>query len=116
MVYSSPRPQIGLPDGPLTGYVFEKQAHWSKRSAFIEPLTGKTVNYGDLWQQVQRTAGGLAALGFGPGSVLAIMAANCANYGVAFHAAAWAGGAATTINPAYRLEEVVHQLRDSGAR
>ncbi len=115
MIYSSPRPQIALPSGPLTAYVFEKLPQWPARPAFIEPLSGKIVSYNDLWMGVQRAAGGLAAMGFGRGSVLAIMAANCADYGVAFHAAALAGGAATTINPAYRLEEVILQLRDSGA-
>ena len=116
MIYQSPRPQLRLPGGPLTGYVFACLARHADRPAFIEPLSGTTLSYGAAWAAVERTAGGLAARGFGHGSVLAILAANCADYGIAFHAAALAGGAATTINPAYRIEEVVHQLRDSGAR
>ncbi len=116
MIYKSPRPQLRLPDGPLTRYVFEHRARYADRPAFIEPLTGKTLSYGATWAAVERTAGGLTARGFRHGSVLGILAANCADYGIAFHAAALAGGAATTINPAYKIEEVVHQLRDSGAR
>lgn len=116
MTYQSPRPQLLLPDGPLTRYVFEHRARHADLPAFIEPLTHKTLTYSAIWAAVERTAGGLATRGFRHGSVLGIMAANCADYGVAFHAAALAGGAATTINPSYRIEEVVHQLRDSGAR
>ncbi len=116
MIYQSPRPQISLPGGPLTAYVFEHRAKHADRPAFIEPLTGKTLSYRAIWAAVERTAGGLAARGFRHGSVLGILAANCADYGIAFHAAALAGGAATTINPAYKIEEVVHQLRDSAAR
>lgn len=116
MIYKSPRPQLRLPDGPLTRYVFEHRARHADRPAFIEPLTGKTLSYGATWAAVERTAGGLAERGFRHGSVLGILAANCADYGIAFHAAALAGGAATTINPAYKIEEVAHQLRDSGAR
>lgn len=116
MIFKSPRPQISLPAGPLTRYVFEHRARHANRPAFIEPLTGKTLSYGATWAAVERTAGGLAERGFRHGSVLGILAANCADYGIAFHAAALAGGAATTINPAYKIEEVAHQLRDSGAR
>ena len=116
MIYQSPRPQLRLPDGPLTPYVFEHRARYADRPAFIEPPTGRTRSYGATWAAVERTAGGLAARGFRHGSVLGILAANCADYGIAFHAVALAGGAATTINPAYKIEEVVHQLRDSGAR
>ena len=116
MIYQSPRPQITLPTGPLTNYVFEHRGRHGSRHAFVEPLTHRTLTYEQTWALVCRTAGGLAARGFGRGSVLGILASNCADYGIAFHAAALAGGAATTINPAYRLDEVVHQLRNSGAR
>jgi len=47
--------------------------------------------------------------------VVAVMAPNCPEYGIVFHAVALAGGIVTTINPTYTAGEVHHQLVDSGA-
>ena len=49
------------------------------------------------------------------GEVVAVMAPNCPEYGVIFHAVALAGGVLTTVNPTYTSGEVHHQLADSGA-
>ena len=51
----------------------------------------------------------LVASMFSSGNVLAIHMPNCPEYGVAFHAAAVAGGACTTSNPAYTARELHHQ-------
>jgi 4-coumarate--CoA ligase len=81
----------------------------------IEGPSGRVLTYGALDTAVRELGGGLAAKGFGPGDVLAIMAPNVPEYAVVFHAVAMAGGAITTINPTYTEREVHHQLIDSGA-
>ena len=49
--------------------------------------------------QKGRGDGGLAALGFGKGDVLGILAPNIPEYAIVFHAVATTGGTITTINP-----------------
>jgi acyl-CoA synthetase (AMP-forming)/AMP-acid ligase II len=61
-------------------------------------------------------AAGLAARGFGKGDVLAIHSPNLPEYALAFYGTAAAGGAATTINPLYTVDELAFQLKDAGAR
>ncbi len=114
-VYRSPYPDIAIPDGPLTGYVFEHAGRYPDRAAFVDTATASSWTYRELLDRIHRTAGGLVARGFRPGDVLGVMAPNSPDYAVAFHAAAVAGGTATTINPVYGPEEIAFQLRDAGA-
>jgi 4-coumarate--CoA ligase len=115
-IYRSPHPDIDIPDGPLTGYVFEHAVRYPDRPAFVDATTATRWSYAETLDRIHRTAGGLAARGFGPGDVLGVMAPNSPDYAIAFHAAAVAGGTATTINPVYGPEEIAFQLRDAGAR
>lgn len=114
-IYRSTFPDIAIPEGPLTAYVFEHAHRYPSRDAFIDATTGVRVTYGELIDRIHRTAGGLAGSGFKPGDVLGVMSPNSVEYAIAFHAAAVAGGTATTVNPVYGVEEVVFQLRDAGA-
>ena len=115
MIHRSPYPDEPIPEQTLTEFVFADAARRSDKPAVIEGPTGRTVSYGALLDSIRRLADGLASSGFGPGRVLAIMAPNLPEYATVFHAAAYAGGAVTTINPTYTAHEVHHQLVDSGA-
>ncbi len=81
----------------------------------IEGTTSWTVSYGALLDSIRRLGGGLAAAGFGPRQVLAIMAPNVPEYATVVHGTALAGGAITTINPTYTAREAHYQLVDSAA-
>jgi len=116
MIYQSARPAIELPDVTLTDFVLTKTGALRDKPALVDAASGRALSFGALEERVRATARGLAELGFGPGDVLALHSPNALEYAVAFHAAALAGGATTTINPAYTAEEVAQQLRDSGAR
>jgi acyl-CoA synthetase (AMP-forming)/AMP-acid ligase II len=116
MIYSSPLPDVEIPDLPLTAYVLAGAAGQADKPALIDGVSGRTLTYADLGRAVGSLAGGLAASGFAKGEVLALMAPNMPEYAVVFHAVAMAGGVVTTINPAYAEAEVHGQLRDSRAR
>ena len=116
MIYSSPLPDVEIPDLPLTEYVLAGGAGQPDKPALIDGASGRVMTYGELEAAIRSLAGGLAAAGFGRGDVLALMAPNSPEYAVVFHGAAMAGGTVTTINPAYTQAEVHHQLADSGAR
>ncbi|MBT8165097.1 MAG: 4-coumarate--CoA ligase family protein [Acidimicrobiia bacterium] len=116
MIFSSPLPDVDIPDVHLTPFVFRRADDLAEEVAVIDGPSGRTVTYGQLRESVARMAGGLAARGFGKGDVFAIMAPNIPEYATAFHGVASVGGINTTINPTYTAEEIEFQLRDSGAR
>ncbi|HEX5614429.1 MAG TPA: 4-coumarate--CoA ligase family protein [Acidimicrobiia bacterium] len=115
MIFTSPLPDVDIPDSPLTPYLLERAREQAERTAFIDAATGRTMSYGEFDDAVRRQAGGWIERGLAKGDVVALMAPNCPEYGVIFHAVALAGGVLTTVNPTYTPGEVHHQLVDSGA-
>ncbi|MBI1378370.1 MAG: AMP-binding protein [Frankiales bacterium] len=115
MVFTSPLPDVVIPDSALSEYVLEGCARLGDKPALIEGASGRTITYAGLEAAVRSLAGGLTARGFGRGDVLALMSPNIPEYAVVFHGVAMSGGAITTINPTYTEAEVHKQLVDSGA-
>ena len=89
----------------------------STAEIYTDPDTGRCYT----WAQVRSASvafgrGLRAAWGFGRGDALGFYSPNSVDYPAALFGALWAGGAATTANPAYTAAELAFQLRDSGAR
>jgi len=114
IVHTSPLPDVDIPDVPVSEFVLRKTAATPDAVAITDGASS-SYTFAELHDAVARMAGGLQARGFGPGSVLGIMAPNVPEYAIAFHAVAVAGGTITTINPTYGAEEVRFQLQDAGA-
>ncbi len=114
-IFTSPLPDVEIPELPLTEYVFQNAADHPDRLAMLDGVTGDKYTYAELVDAIKRLAGGLQARGFGPGSTLAIVAPNVPEYAVVFHAVAVAGGTITTVNPTYGADEIRFQLNDAGA-
>jgi len=74
------------------------------------------VGHGDLAARVQRMAGGLAALGVGPGDCVAILMRNDIPYLIASYGAIALGAFAVPINWHFKTGEIGYVLRDSGAK
>ena len=115
MTFTSPLPAVVVPDTPLTPYILERAARYGDKVAFVDGPSGRTMTYAAFEDAVRRQAGAWLEGGLAKGDVVALMAPNCPEYGVVFHAVALAGGVVTTINPTYTPNEVHHQLVDSGA-
>lgn len=115
MIYTSPLPDVAIPESTITAYVFEGSEAYPDRPALIDGATGRTLTYAELHDAIRRFAGGLAARGFGKGDTLALMAPNLPEYAVVFHGTAVVGGTVTTLNPTYTADEIRHQLQDSKA-
>ena len=114
IIHKSPLPDVEIPEIAITEFVLRKAAEIPDTMAITD---GASSNYtfAQLDDSIRRMAGGLVERGFGPGSVLGIMAPNVPEYAIVFHAVAMAGGTITTINPTYGAEEVRFQLEDAGA-
>jgi 4-coumarate--CoA ligase len=115
VIHRSPLPDVEIHEGALTPYVLRHAVRLADKPALVDGPTGRTLTYAQLDGAVRSLAGGLAARGFGPGHVLALMAPNIPEYAVVFHGVAMAGGAITTVNPTYTEREIHHQLTDAGA-
>jgi acyl-CoA synthetase (AMP-forming)/AMP-acid ligase II len=108
--------EVAIPARTVPEYVLRRAEALAGKPAVIDAATGQTLSYAQLAAAAGSFAAGLAARGFGRGSVLAILAPNIAEYPVVFHGVASAGGAVTTLNPLYTAGEIAVQLRTSGAR
>jgi acyl-CoA synthetase (AMP-forming)/AMP-acid ligase II len=114
-MFKSPLADVQLRDISITERLFEGLARGVDRPVLIDGPSGAALTGAALRDRIERLAGGMAAEGIGPGSVVALMAPNMPDYAVVFHAVAYAGATLTTINPTYTAPEVTHQLKDSGA-
>lgn len=114
-LFTSPWPDVALREQTTTERLFEGLAKAPDRVVLIDGPTGREVTGAELMHQIKSLAGGLSARGFGAGHIVGLMAPNMPEYCTIFHAALWAGGTLTTLNPTYTVPEVRHQLTDSGA-
>jgi 4-coumarate--CoA ligase len=115
VIYSSPLPDVDIPESTITAYVLRKADELADRAALVDGASGRTLTFAELRDAIHRFAGGLAARGFDVGDTLALMAPNIPEYAVVFHGTAVSGGTVTTLNPTYTADEIRHQLNDSKA-
>ncbi|SRR5579883_994921 len=116
MIFSSPYPDILIPDQPLTEFVLQRATELADKPALIEGISNRVITYKKLADSVRRVASGLAVRSFSKGDVLAIYSPNLPEYAIAFHAVAINGGIITTVNPSYTVEELAYQLNDASAK
>jgi carnitine-CoA ligase len=74
-----------------------------------------TVTYAGLWREVERLAGGLAAVGVRPGTHVALMLDNHVGFLVSWFAVALAGGVEVPVNTAFHGESMRYVLGHSGS-
>ncbi|MFT7599051.1 MAG: acyl-CoA synthetase (AMP-forming)/AMP-acid ligase II [Acidimicrobiales bacterium] len=115
IIHTSPLPDVDIPDVSITMHVLRRAGELSDRVAIQDSAGNSSYTFAELSNAIHSFAGGLAGRGFGPGSVLGLMAPNVPEYAIVFHGAAVAGGAVTTINPTYGASEVRFQLLDAAA-
>ena len=115
IIYRSPLADVDIPDTTVTHHVLRRAAEVPDRPALIDGPSGRAYTYAQVAAMIASFAGGLAARGLGPGDTIALMSPNIPEYAVAFHGAAVAGVAVSTVNPTYTADEVRFQLQDSGA-
>lgn len=114
-IHQSPYGDIALRDCSITERIFEGLSPTPEAIALIEGPTGRTITAAELMADIRSVAGGLTSRGVGAGHTVALMTPNIPEFCTIFHGIAWAGGTATTVNPAYTAPEIRHQLIDSGA-
>ena len=86
MAYRSPYPGHHVPTSNLTEQVFGHAAKKPDAIAMADGLTGRTITYGDLLEQIRQTAAGLAARGIKKGDVVSLWSPNVPEWPVVFFA------------------------------
>src|ERR1044072_1335522 len=77
---------------------------------------GRKFRYGQVHHAAQRIACGLAAHGIVPGDRVGLFLPNVPHYVAAYYGAMIAGAVAVNFSPLYSVEELAHQVEDSGTR
>src|SRR5215210_1713804 len=116
MAYRSPYPDIDVPNLNLTEQVFRHAATRPDAIAMADGLTGRTITYGSLLEQIRQTAAGLAARGIKKGDVVSLWSPNVPEWPVVFFAAVKIGAIVHTSNPVSTPEELSFQLNDANAK
>ncbi|MEP6064949.1 MAG: AMP-binding protein [Paracoccaceae bacterium] len=114
-ILKSLAPDLPFSTQSITERVFEGIKDRLNETIVIDGIDNRSLTGREFMDQVKSLAGGLTEMGFGTGKTVALMAPNCPEYCIIFHAVAWAGGTITTLNPSYTATEIAHQLKDSGA-
>ena len=116
MIHRSPFPDVVIPEVSLSAFIFQNADQWADKPALIDGPSGRTLTYRQLRAAIGKVAASLAARGFGKGDVFSIYSPNVPEYAIIFYAVTTVGGVVTTTNPLYTADELMHQLKDSGAR
>jgi len=116
MPIRSPHPDVEIPEVSLHEFLFAELGARAGAPAFVDGGSGASISFGELADMVDRLAGGLAGRGIGAGDVVAIFSPNTPHYPVVFHAILRANAVVTSVNSLYSTAELVHQLRDAGAK
>jgi long-chain acyl-CoA synthetase len=83
-------------------------------SAICTNFLGRTSTYREIGQLVNATAAGLQARGIGKGSNVGLFLPNSPTFIIYYFAILKTGATVVNFNPLYTLEELTHQIRDSG--
>jgi acyl-CoA synthetase (AMP-forming)/AMP-acid ligase II len=116
MPYRSPYPDITVPDVNLFDQVFRHAATRPDAIAMADGLTGRTITYGSLLEQIRQTAAGLAARGIRKGDVVSLWSPNVPEWPIVFFAVVKLGAIVHTSNPVSTPEELSFQLKDGNAK
>ncbi len=104
---------VEIEDRPLTSLLDDAARDFPDHVATA--FLGSTLTYRQLHEQIARVAGGLRALGVGPGDRVALVLPNSTDHVVVFWAVLRLGAVIVECNPLYTAHELGHQLEDSGA-
>ena len=98
----------------LASILAESARKYPDKTAVISG--GQSYTYSRLWQHARSYAGQLQQAGIGPGDVVALMSPNVVEFPTAYYGVQAAGGVVVPVHLLLTVEEVIHVLRDSGAK
>ncbi len=116
MAYRSPYPDITVPNIDLTEQVFLHSPKWPDATAMADGLTGRTITFASLLEQIRQTAAGLSARGIKKGDVVSLWSPNVPEWPIVFFAVIRLGAIVHTSNPVSTPDELAYQLKDGSVK
>ena len=95
--------------------LFDRAANAHPQAPLIDFL-GRHFSYAETQDGANRVAAGLHALGYGPGDRIGLFLPNVPHYLAAYYGALKLGATVVNFSPLYTIEELAHQVADSGTR
>lgn len=93
--------------------MFEASALRHPEAPLVE-FSGRHFSYAEIWNEAKRFAAGLQARGVAKGDRIGLFLPNVPIYPVAYYGAMLAGAVVVNFSPLYTVEELNHQVEDSG--
>ena len=101
---------------PLTlPEMFARTVAWRGPAPFLHFL-GRSYSYREVHRAAQGFAAGLARSGIAPGDRVGLFLPNVPIYAAAYYGAMMAGAVVVNFSPLYTVDELSHQVADSGTR
>src|SRR5689334_17924985 len=97
----------------LATVLAESARRYPEKVAVVD--AGARITYRELWQQTREYAAGLQELGIGPGSTVAVMIPNVADFPRVYYAALAVGARVVPVSLLLQPAEVAYVLTDSQA-
>ena len=107
------RADIDIPEIPFGEMLWETAQRFPEKEAVI--FQGQKISYRELDGLTNSIANALSGIGVKKGDRIALYMTNRPEYIISFYAAARLGAVATPLNPAYKKDEIQHQLNDAEA-
>ncbi|GGI01727.1 long-chain fatty acid--CoA ligase [Arthrobacter liuii] len=98
----------------LASILAESARKYPDKTAVISG--GQSYTYSALWQRARSYAAQLEDAGIAPGDVVALMSPNVVEFPTTYYGVQAAGGVVVPVHLLLTVEEVIHILRDSGAK
>ncbi|QKG70935.1 long-chain-fatty-acid--CoA ligase [Erythrobacter mangrovi] len=114
-VYGHARPWNSSIKPELLHVIFARQAREVPDAPLVEFL-GRSFTYRQLYSEARRFAAGLAERGISKGDRVGLFLPNVPTYVAAYYGAMMAGAVVVNFSPLYTVEELSHQVEDSGTK
>ena len=85
-------------------------------AASLADFMGRKYSYAEMADAVRRVARGLQDTGIGKGDQVGLFLPNVPHYIAAYYGALAAGATVVNFSPLYTVDELAHQVADSGTR
>ena len=85
-------------------------------TAILTDFMGGRQTYADIARRAAAFAGGMQAMGLAKGDRIGLFLPNVPDYLVAYYGALMAGAIVVNMSPLYSVDELSHQVGDSGTR
>lgn len=95
--------------------LFEESARAHPQAPLLD-FMGRHYSYGETLDGANRVACGLKDLGYGPGDRIGLFLPNVPHYVAAYYGILKLGATVVNFSPLYTVEELSHQVEDSGTR